>query len=239
MHLLNTMIKNAFRAAGLNLSRIGQRAPSPLLHHQIQLLLDVGANIGQYAMATRAEGYQGRIVSFEPLPDAYERLLQRSKSDPLWTVHKRCAVGSRLGETEINISQNSVSSSLLPMLQAHASAAPASVYIGKAKTEVITLDSVIDVYRRHGENTLLKIDTQGFEREVLDGLSEHLRSIFAVQLELSVVPLYAGQDLYQHFFTFFQEHGFVLWSMVPGFSDPQTGQLLQFDAVFVRSGSAN
>lgn len=234
MHIFKHLVKNVFSVAGLNISRISARPPSLLLHHQIELLLDVGANVGQYVKLARAEGYKGRIVSFEPLPDAHQMLLQNAKGDPLWTIHERCALGAVSGETEINISQNSVSSSLLPMLQAHASAAPASVYIGKAKTEVITLDAALNAYRRKDERIFLKIDTQGFEREVLKGLCGNLRSVFAVQLELSVVPLYDGQDLYEHFFTYFESNGFVLWSLVPGFSDPQSGRLLQFDAVFVR-----
>jgi hypothetical protein len=57
----------------------------------------------------------------------------------------------------------------------------------------------------------------------------------AVQLELSVVPLYESQLLYRDFFDFFQEAGFTLWSLAPGFADRRTSQLLQFDALFVRS----
>ena len=234
MRIVNKMAKNIFKSVGLNLSRIANLPPSPLVHHKIDLLFDVGANIGQYAMRKRTEGYKGRIVSFEPLPDAYETLLQKSKNDPLWTVHKRCAVGSKLGEAEINISQNSYSSSLFPMLQAHLSVAPDSAYIGKAKTDVITLDSVFESYRANSEKTFLKIDTQGFETEVLNGLSVNLRNIFAVQLELSIVPLYDNQDLYKYFFAFCEEKGFFLWSLIPGFYDASTGQLLQFDAIFVR-----
>jgi FkbM family methyltransferase len=238
MRIVKKIVKNIFRSAGLNVSQIvgppPSPPPSPLVHYKIELLLDVGANIGQFAMHARAEGYKGRIVSFEPVPDAYETLLLKSQSDPLWTVHKRCAVGSKPGEAEINISGNSQSSSLLPMLQAHLSAAPDSVYIGKAKTEVITLDSVFESYRTHNEKTLLKIDAQGFETEVLNGLSKNFQHIFAVQIELATVPLYGSQDLYQHFFTFFEESGFFLWSLIPVFGDASTGQLLEFDAVFVR-----
>ena len=234
MRIVNRAVKNAFESVGLKVSKIANQPPSPLIHHQIDLLFDVGANIGQHALMARAEGYQGRIVSFEPLPDAYEALLRKSQGDPLWTVHKRCAVGSRLGEAEMNIAQNSFSSSLLPMLEAHASASPASVYVGKTKTEIITLDSVFESYRTNDEKTLLKIDAQGFESEVLNGVTKNLRNLFGVEVELSVVPLYEGQDLYDHFFKFFEERGFSLWTLKPSFSDPSTGQLLQFEAVFIR-----
>ena len=94
---------------------------------------------------------------------------------------------------------------------------------------------MFESYRKNNEKVFLKIDTQGFEREVLGGLSKNLRNIFAVQLELSIVPLYDNQELYKYFFSFFEENGFILWSLIPGFGNPTTGQLLQFDAIFVRN----
>ena len=233
-------IKRALRITGLNVSKF---TPSPtpfLLHHKVELLLDVGANIGQFAQEKRTEGFKGKIVSFEPLPDAHNTLLKISQQDPLWIIHKRCALGSSIGETEINISQNSFSSSILPMLQKHSTAAPNSLYIGKAKTEILTIDSIFNLYHTGGgEKTFLKIDTQGFEAEVIIGASNSLENIIGVQLECSIVPLYENQYLYKHFFTFFEDNGFTLWSLIPGFFDPKTGQYLQFDAVFIRDPKPN
>jgi FkbM family methyltransferase len=234
MRFLDKLVKNSLKGVGIHVSRIVKQ-PTPLAYHGIELLLDVGANIGQYAMSTRLEGYRGTIVSFEPLPDAYETLTDNSRKDTLWTVHPRCAVGSKPGVAEINISKDSYASSLLPILQTHIAAAPNSVFIGKAKTDVITLDSVFDSYRKNAEKTFLKIDTQGFEAEVLEGLSKNIQNIFSVQLELSIVPLYDNQALYPYVFTFFEQHGFLLWSLIPGTANTSTGQLLQFDAVFDRS----
>lgn len=232
---LKSIIKEFFKSLGLDISIIRNKPPNPLIQHKIKLLFDVGANVGQYALFARSVGYLGKIVSFEPLPDAYAQLLQKAQIDPLWTVHPRCAIGATIGEAEINIAQNSFSSSLLPMLQTHARAAPASVYIGKAATAVITLDSVFETYRISNETTFLKIDTQGFEQEVLEGVAINLHNLSGIQLELSTVPLYDHQQLYQYFFTFFESRGFRLWSILPGFVDRATGQMLQFDATFIKS----
>ncbi len=241
MKVAKQAVRSLFRSFGLNISKIPKDpvtapfvAPSPLVHHNVDLLLDVGANVGQYAMGARRSGFRGKIVSFEPLPEAHRALTDNAAPDPDWTIHSRCAVGAKQGTAEINISKNSFSSSLLPLMQACQNAAPEAAYIGKAATEVITLDSVFDSYRRNNEKTFLKIDTQGFEAEVLEGVAHNLRNIFAVQIELSTVPLYDSQYLYQHFFTFFEKHGFDLWRLEQGFTDRQTGQTLQFDAVFVR-----
>jgi FkbM family methyltransferase len=232
---INRLVKSIFKAFGMNISRIGNTPRSPIVHHQIDLVFDVGANDGGYARSARLDGYKGRIVSFEPLPEAHKLLLEKSKNDANWIIHERCAVGSELGEAEINISQNSASSSLLPMLESHSLAAPTSVYIGKATTAVITMDSIFNFYCKGNEKIFLKIDTQGFETEVLKGVSRNLENIFAVQLELSTVLLYENQDLYKYFFNFFEKNEFILWSIVPGFYDPLTGQSLQFDAIFVRN----
>ena len=234
MGLLKFGIKRLFALFGLNLSR-RSRVPSLLLQQRIDLLLDVGANVGQFARERRAEGYRGEIVSFEPLPDAHARLAATAAQDPHWTVHPRAAVGAQPGQTEINIAGNSQSSSLLPMLSSHSDAAPQSAIIGRAATDVITLDSVFDLYDREGRRVFLKIDTQGFEKPVLDGAARWLDKVEGIQLEMSVVPLYDGQEPYPFFLQFLRERGFELWSLLPGFIDPVSGRMLQFDAIFVRS----
>ena len=234
--LSKKLVKESFRFFGFELTRyrIRDKGPSPLLYHKIDLLFDVGANVGQYALLSRAEGYAGRIISFEPLSTAHSVLKQTAKPDSLWIIHEKCAIGAQNGEVEINIAENSYSSSILPMLRAHSDAAPQSVYVGKDSTKIITLDSIFCDYRTAKERAFLKIDTQGFERAVLEGAKNSLGDIHAVQLELSLVALYEGQELYDYFFSYLKKAGFEIWSFVPGFTDSRTGQSLQFDAVFVR-----
>lgn len=239
MNFLKAAVNGPLSLVGLKLSKVQPPLPaahlSPIIHHRIELVLDVGASDGKlFASETRRLGYSGRMVSFEPLPDAHAKLKVNAAGDPNWIIHERVALGAAPGEVEINIAGNSWSSSILPMLDAHLSAAPQSAYVGKAKTRVITLDSVFEQYRSNGERTYLKIDTQGFEAQVLKGLTQHLKDIFAVQLELSLVPLYAGQELYRYFLDYLEERGFYLWSILPEFSDRRTGQMLQFDGIFVR-----
>lgn len=231
--LSKRLVKGGLGFFGFELTRY--KGPSPLLHHKIDLLLDVGANIGQYALLSRGEGYSGKIISFEPLSAAHSVLEDVAKADGLWVVHERCAIGATNGEIEINIAGNSYSSSILPMLQAHSEAAPQSAYVGKDTAKIITLDSIFYDYRTTDERVFLKIDTQGFERAVLEGAKNCLRDIQVIQLELSLVALYEGQDLYDYFFSYLKNAGFEIWSFVPGFADSRTGQLLQFDAVFVRT----
>ena len=201
---------------------------------EITLVIDVGANIGQYGALIRETGYSGMIYSFEPLIEAHEQLLKNTNQDKNWSIHNRCAVGDTIGDVEITVAGNSYSSSIKEMLPSHLSAAPDSGSIGSHRAQVITLDSLLQVWEPHRGKIYLKIDTQGFEQEVLNGATSTLDCVAAVQLELSLIELYKGQALYDYFFSFFKTQGFVLHHLIPGFIDPQSGQLLQFDAVFFR-----
>lgn len=235
MKQLDKIIKAGFRSLGVNVSRLDRTAVrSPVLYHRTDLVLDVGANSGEYALGLRREGYERTIVSFEPLEHAHRVLVEQAGIDDRWVIHDRCAVGASPGAAEINVSDNSFSSSLLPMLAAHSAAAPESRYVGKEVVEIITLDSTFGTYYKEGIRAFLKIDTQGYERQVLDGAGCWLAHVIGVQLELSTVALYEHQELYEYFFQFLRDRGFRLWSLIPGFKDRRTGQLLQFDGIFVR-----
>ena len=143
------------------------------------------------------------------------------------------AVGRESGTTTINVSANSFSSSVLDMTDAHLNGAPGSGYIS---SETIGLTTVRDLVREHSvvpERTLLKIDTQGFEGEVLAGAGDLIDEFGAVQLELSFVELYAGQQLFDSLYQLMRSHGLRFHIIEPGFSDAD-GRMLQCDGLFVR-----
>ena len=202
---------------------------------EIDLILDVGANIGQFASEIRQCGYAGRIVSFEPLSQAHETLLQSSESDLLWDVFPRCALGDHNGEIDINIAGNSESSSILPMLELHRSAAPQSAYQGKEIVPIKTLDTVAGQYMENVHAVFLKIDTQGFEWQVLDGARAILPKIKGIIVELSLMPLYEGQHLWRDVIDRLEAEGFTLWAFKQAFYDQNHGRTLQVDGIFYRN----
>jgi FkbM family methyltransferase len=141
----------------------------------INVICDIGANEGQFAKEVRDNGYRGKIISFEPLSSAREKLIKLANQDDNWSVYDQCAIGDYDGEIDINIAGNSVSSSVLPMLDAHAAAAVGSVYVATERTPLIRLDSVADQYLVSASRLFIKIDAQGFEWQVLDGAAETLK----------------------------------------------------------------
>lgn len=243
---LSTAINNILSKVGLELHWIRPAPPSAaqadalqivssLRKFEIDLVLDVGANTGQFASEIRQFGYAGRIVSFEPLSQAHGELMQSSAGDPLWDAYPRCALGDHDGEVQINIAGNSQSSSILPMLESHRSAAPDSVYQGKETVPIKTLDAVAGQYLKDARAAFLKIDTQGFEWQVLDGARDTLPHIKGILVELSLVPLYEGQHLWREVIDRLEAAGFTLWGFKPGFTDQASGQSLQVDGVFYRN----
>jgi FkbM family methyltransferase len=182
----------------------------------------------------RNAGYVGRIVSFEPLADARKQLMSLSRKDSLWEIAPQAAIGNEDGEIAINVSRNSVSSSVLNMLDAHASAAPESAYIRCEKVPLRRLDTIAPHYSHPDSVLFIKIDTQGYEDRVLQGGHDLLEKAIGVQLELSLVPLYEGQCLYDEMIARLKSLGFELWGISPEFIDSTNARVLQIDATFFR-----
>jgi FkbM family methyltransferase len=211
--------------------------PNIVLDHlkmnNIQIVLDVGANTGQYSFGLRKAGFKGRILSFEPVSDAYHELKTRALHDKSWQTFN-FALGEANGYSSIHISGHSPSSSILPMTELHIDASPGSEYLSEEKIEVKTLDSIYDSLGITGENVFLKIDTQGYEKKVLDGAVGSLSSIMGLQLELSASELYEGEEIYYSICRFVEERNFRLVRIIPGFTHKGTHEMLQFDALFFR-----
>jgi FkbM family methyltransferase len=244
---MKASLKGALRslaaAAGLEVNKTSiytsQKLRLRLLFSQlpIDLVLDVGANTGQFARLCRTAGYRGKIISFEPTAAAHAALLRSAASDPLWTVADRMALGAANAETEINIAINSYSSSILPMLDTHLSAAPNSAYIQKEKVPLRRLDEVLaDLLATNASShtIFLKLDVQGYESQVLAGAPHLLAHAVALQLEMSLIPLYEGETLMPQMHANLAEQGFGLWDIEPSFRDPATGRLLQVDGIFTK-----
>jgi FkbM family methyltransferase len=238
--MLKSIVKRMIRQAGFDLKRFDpSRSEDATLMavlgaHNVNLVFDVGASSGIFGRVLREAGYRGRIVSFEPLSSVREQLLENSRKDSLWEVAPRAAIGSEDGEIEIHIAGNSHSSSVLEMLESHSDAAPESAYVGSEKTPLRRLDSMAPDYLREDSRLFIKVDTQGYEDQVLKGAEHLLPKAVGLQLELSLVPLYKGQCLFAEMVARCKALGFNLWTMSPVFSDSRTGRLLQVDAIFFR-----
>lgn len=209
------------------------RRQAMLTKHDVDLVLDVGAADGGYGTSLRKFGYTGRIVSFEPLSASFESLTAIIKDDPAWTAH-HLALGAESGSATINIASNRASSSFRPMLDSHRAATPAVDFVAQETVTVSRLDDLDDEHLTSARRPFLKVDTQGFEREVLAGATNLISRCVGLQLELSFIPLYDGGMLVDEAVAWAYDQGFHLVNIEQGYAAP-SGEILQVDGVFVRS----
>lgn len=211
-----------------------KQAVRTMEQHEVDVVLDVGGNTGQWAKAILALGYRGRIISFEPLTDAYHRLRTATEGHPRWGAINQ-GLGEREGNATIHVSGNSQSSSMLEMRPLHREAAPQSAYVRDEVIRMTTLERVLTTDFPDTAPVFLKVDAQGYEHRVLDGIGSAFSRIAALQVELSLVELYDGELVIEDMLRYLRGRGFVPTSLEPNFWAKDTGRLLQVDGLFVRA----
>lgn len=204
--------------------------------NRVGVVIDGGANTGQWARWIRSNGYGGLIISFEPLAGTFAALKVGAAGDPLWRC-VQAALGDTNSEARMNVAGNSVSSSLLPMEPAHLAAAPESAFVRTEAVRVVRLDTVVPKMVPAGVSLALKLDLQGYEAAALAGAEGILSKVRLVECELSILPLYHGQPLYLEMIDLLDGLGFSLASLSEELTDPATGHVMQVDAIFVRIDS--
>jgi FkbM family methyltransferase len=227
------------RSLGVDLRRYNpSSSPAARRRHLVEragvdVVVDAGAAEGDYAHELRVSGYHGQIVSFEPLGDSFERLSSRCRRDPLWDCH-RIALGAGEGEIDVHVARDRLTSSLLPASQELLHLFPGSEPERSETVRLARLDAVADELLGAGSRLFLKLDVQGYEDRVLAGAAGVLDRIHGVEIELSVRPLYDGQRLLPELLAGLDAAGFDCVGLDPVFTDPDSGFLIQVDALFAR-----
>lgn len=202
--------------------------------HQIDAVIDVGANLGQYADELREWGFEGKILSIEPTSTAYPTLKEKTQADSKWECFN-FAADTEDGVAEMTVASNTgASSSLLTMTESHKICEPSITSTGKEQVQVRRLDKAIATSISPADRLMLKLDTQGAEDRVLRGATGILDQVHLIESELSLVELYEGQKLLPEMLDLFDSLGFQLVFVFPGFSYKGTGHALQVDGTFAR-----
>lgn len=243
MKRVRAIIKKAGWAVGLDLKadktspRVSERfALKDILGKlNIGLVIDVGANIGQYGLMLRGIGYSKKIISFEPVEAAFKSLAKTAEKDGNWVAVNK-AIGDKDTTANMHVTNADVSSTLM---ETNAGFEESDDNLRTAKSQIVTvarLDKELAGEGLLGENVLLKIDVQGFERQVLLGAAESLSKIGVVEIEMSTAEIYKGQMLIDEAIAFLRSKGFVLFNLFQVYYEPQTFQLLQVDGIFIKEG---
>jgi FkbM family methyltransferase len=226
------------KVAGIDLVRVGGvrhsigRRARLVAALGIDLVIDVGAHEGEFGVELRSGGYRGAILSIEPLAGPFRRLSRLAAADGQWEAISSAA-GSRSGSAVMHVAANAgASSSILPMLNLHAQAAPQALYVAEERVTMATLDDLAISRLPQLARLFIKADVQGYELEVLSGGAQTLAKASLVQLEMSLLPLYAGAPTYVEVLDFMANANFRLAGIEPGMA-AQSGLLLQADGLFV------
>ncbi len=204
-----------------------------LKHFGIDTVLDVGANEGQYGRQLRRDGFTGRIVSFEPLSDVFGVLSGYTDKDDRWEAYMY-ALGHRNERTTINVAANPEWSSLLNISPEFADAPDGTNVVHQQEVDVRRLDAIFDELASPGARQFLKVDAQGYEKNILEGASGCLSRIVGIQLEMSLQRAYAGEVLFPEMLFMMEDLGFVLMSLDSINVNGDTGRIRQVDGLFFR-----
>lgn len=201
-------------------------------HYNITKIFDVGANSGQYAIEMLKDlKFKGIIISFEPVKTTFNKLKKNSKKYSNWKSFN-FGLGDKEETLNINLSQNTFSSSFLEILSDHVSSAPESKVVGTEEVSIKKIDNIYDELVDDKDVVLLKIDVQGFEKNVLDGAKKSLNKIKCIQIEMSIEELYKNEMLFEDMLNYLNKFGFQLCSLENGFYNEKSGKLLQVDGIF-------
>lgn len=207
----------------------------------VQLVVDVGGNLGQYTEFLRKSvGFRGTVITFEPASKYAEALRSKAKDDGRWSI-VQCALGRDNGVAQLNITRSPGLNSLRsPKKDAlNGNYWTEGDVVGVEDVPVRRLD---DVLREQGVDvaatpTYLKVDTQGYDLEVLAGASGSLPAVRALQTEASLIPIYEGMPSYVDTLQYLTGQNFSVSGLFPVFHDPSL-RLLEFDCVAVNNSFA-
>jgi FkbM family methyltransferase len=195
---------------------------------QITLVVDGGANEGQWASRLRRDGYRGKLMSIEPGSSAFKKLEATSRRDMNWEVLK-CALGAHDEMTQLHLSSNDGMSSSLKQPGRHLDDFPTVTFSGTELVSVKTLEALLD---SADERVLLKLDVQGFELEALTGIGKARKKIKAVEIEMTLIPMYQGEASLGRILSAIEDLGFDLFS-ISEFGKSARGQVSYFDVIAV------
>lgn len=201
--------------------------------YDIDVIIDIGANEGQFAKRMRQNGFKGRILSFEPVQKTFDKLKLAANSDNNWQVHK-LALGDKKQTAVINVSASSDLSSMLQPNDFGVSKYPKIESSYQEEIEVDLLDSFVKSNSISGNNILLKMDTQGYDLNVFRGGVNVLANVRCILSEISLIPIYDGMPSYKDVLTEYENYNFAVSGFYPVSRNKSNLAVIEMDCVLVK-----
>lgn len=232
------MVKNILNLLGYELVKkkeslsLSAHLKKIIENYKIDLVIDVGANSGQFGRLLRGIEYKGDILSFEPVSSTFEELRKNSENDKKWDKMK-LALGNKKGMGSINVFDSTDFSSIL---SPNEFGKQAFKQIRASRTETIEIDTLDNVLARSQHlktrKIFLKMDTQGYDLNVFNGAKNSVNSIVAILSEISFLPIYEGMPDYHQVLKEFETNGFVVTGLFP-VSRSESLSIIEMDGVLI------
>lgn len=196
--------------------------------HRVRTVIDIGANTGTYAEYLKETFRPERVIVFEPQEKHAAGL--RRRGFEVFSI----ALGDENGAVELNINSHDASSSLLHLGAPHLEEWPHLVETGeRASVPIRRLDDCIPPDL--ADEILIKVDVQGYEDAVLRGGAKTFGRAGVVLIEMSFVPMYAGQPLFHDVHAQLTALGFRFTGFKNQQISSRTGQPLFAHCVYERA----
>jgi FkbM family methyltransferase len=231
---LNNVTRTIYKRLGIQ--HVGRRRARDLTDfiedRRIDTVVDVGANVGQFGESLRSEGYRGRIVSFEPTRAAFEILAKKAAADGNWEAH-HCGLGATSGTAVLHASELSVFNSILPLSDVAELHDKRMAVNHTEEIPIYPLDQFAESFA--GARVLLKIDTQGYEKEVMEGAKQTISRVAGILMEIPVIHTYKSEWYFHDALRYMFELGFVPAQIqAVGYHSVDNVSAVDFDCLFRR-----
>jgi FkbM family methyltransferase len=239
---ITKLLKRGFKMFGFDLVRLNGGLGHGTFENEllkiiksigVDLIFDIGANKGQFGKMMYSYGYSNTMLSFEPLTKMHRLLSKVADSNSNWHIYERCCIGDKEDQTIINISNLVGNSSILPIKSTKFNV-DQSHFVGAENVKQIALSSLNEhALVIAATSIFVKMDVQGFEHVILNGLKDINYEIAGFYIELSLIKLYDKQEDYLYICNQLKTLGYDLVYVIP--ESIRSGRMIQFNAVFLHN----
>lgn len=198
-------------------------------------VIDVGANVGQFAVSAARLFGSAKIISIEPDERTAEKLRKNLAAEKNAEILVT-AVGDFDGEASFHVNMDSQVSSILELGKDRIAAFPQSTVVEEIRVPVATLDTLF-MQRELNKPILLKIDVQGLEDKVIRGAAKFIKEVQWVLMEVSFADLYKGEMNFWGIAVLMEKVGFKFVRPVNFHISPTTGEIIEMDVLFHKAES--
>lgn len=214
-------------------------------HHNIDFVFDIGANKGQYAKELFIMGYEGKIVSIEPVKESFKLLLKEVEVGKIrgwnWGVYPRCAVGKINNTDFINVADHLELSSFMNYNPTENIGRLKLNYVDREEVDVKCFDNIFNKFYKAKDNLkyFLKLDVEGYEGEIFEGMKSSWDKLGGIQVEVILTKLWKKGKSYDKIIKLIESKGFKLFAIHSIANQEETGKTLALDLIFFKDWGKN